>query len=69
MMNLAAGEGGFLTPPPGFLAGVRRLCDEHGIVMIVDEVKAFGRSPLQTMRAHAMGGSCHSQRRCCKAEG
>lgn len=34
------GEGGFLTPPPGFLAGVRRLCDEHGIVMIVDEVQS-----------------------------
>ena len=32
------GEGGFITPPPGFLAGVRRICDEHGIVMIIDEV-------------------------------
>ncbi|GFR42874.1 hypothetical protein Agub_g3866 [Astrephomene gubernaculifera] len=34
------GEGGFLTPPPGFLASVRRLCSKHGIMMIVDEVQA-----------------------------
>ena len=26
------GEGGFITPPPGFLAGVRRICDAAGIV-------------------------------------
>jgi 4-aminobutyrate aminotransferase len=32
------GEGGFLTPPPGFLAALRRLCDEHGILLIADEV-------------------------------
>ena len=35
----AAGEGGFLTPPPGFLKDVREICDEHGILMIVDEVQ------------------------------
>ena len=33
-----------LVPPDGYLAGVRTLCDEHGIVMIADEVMAgFGR--------------------------
>ena len=32
------GEGGFLTPPPGFLPGLRKICDEHNIVLILDEV-------------------------------
>lgn len=32
------GEGGFLTPPPGFMAALRALCDKHGILMIADEV-------------------------------
>jgi 4-aminobutyrate aminotransferase/(S)-3-amino-2-methylpropionate transaminase len=39
------GEGGFVVAPPDFLAGVRRLCDEHGIVLVVDEVQTgFGRT-------------------------
>jgi 4-aminobutyrate aminotransferase/(S)-3-amino-2-methylpropionate transaminase len=39
------GEGGFVVAPQSFLDGVRRLCDEHGIVMVVDEVQTgFGRT-------------------------
>jgi 4-aminobutyrate aminotransferase / (S)-3-amino-2-methylpropionate transaminase / 5-aminovalerate transaminase len=39
------GEGGFVVAPPEFLAGVRRICDENGIVLIVDEVQTgFGRT-------------------------
>src|SRR5437763_1135314 len=39
------GEGGFVVAPKMFLEGVRRLCDEHGIVMVVDEVQTgFGRT-------------------------
>jgi 4-aminobutyrate aminotransferase / (S)-3-amino-2-methylpropionate transaminase / 5-aminovalerate transaminase len=39
------GEGGFIAAPPEFLQGVRRLCDEHGIVLVVDEVQTgFGRT-------------------------
>ncbi|WP_051426318.1 aspartate aminotransferase family protein [Jiangella gansuensis] len=39
------GTAGVLVPPPGYLAGVRELCDAHGIVLIADEVMAgFGRS-------------------------
>lgn len=39
------GEGGFNIPAPGFLAGLRELCDENGIVLIADEVQSgFGRT-------------------------
>jgi 4-aminobutyrate aminotransferase/(S)-3-amino-2-methylpropionate transaminase len=39
------GEGGFVVAPQAFLDGVRRLCDKHGIVMVVDEVQTgFGRT-------------------------
>jgi 4-aminobutyrate aminotransferase/(S)-3-amino-2-methylpropionate transaminase len=39
------GEGGFVVAPHEFLEGVRRLCDEHGIVLVIDEVQTgFGRT-------------------------
>jgi 4-aminobutyrate aminotransferase / (S)-3-amino-2-methylpropionate transaminase / 5-aminovalerate transaminase len=39
------GEGGFVVAPREFMEGVRRICDEHGIVMVVDEVQTgFGRT-------------------------
>jgi len=39
------GEGGFIVPTPGFLKALRRLCDKHGIVFIVDEVQSgFART-------------------------
>ncbi|MBP8924401.1 MAG: acetyl ornithine aminotransferase family protein [Pseudomonadales bacterium] len=39
------GEGGYLLPPPGFLAGLRALCDRHGILLIFDEVQSgIGRT-------------------------
>jgi len=34
------GEGGYLWPPEGFLAGLRAICDEHGILLIFDEVQS-----------------------------
>ncbi len=34
------GEGGYLWPPDGFLAGLRAICDEHGILLIFDEVQS-----------------------------
>jgi len=38
------GAGGVFPPPEGFLAGLRRLCDQHGAYLIFDEVIcAFGR--------------------------
>jgi len=39
------GEGGFVVAPPEFLEGVRRICDDNGIVLVVDEVQTgFGRT-------------------------
>ncbi|MEV6321694.1 aspartate aminotransferase family protein [Nocardia sp. NPDC051787] len=39
------GTAGIMVPPPGYLAGVRALCDEYGIVFIADEVMCgFGRT-------------------------
>ena len=44
ILEPVVGTNGILVPPPGYLAGVRALCDEHGIVFIADEVMAgFGR--------------------------
>ncbi len=33
------GEGGFLVPPREFVLGLRKLCDEQGIVLVADEVQ------------------------------
>lgn len=39
------GEGGYIVPPASFLQGVRKICDEIGALMIVDEVQSgFGRT-------------------------
>jgi taurine--2-oxoglutarate transaminase len=44
ILETVVGTNGILVPPAGYLAGVRELCDRHGIVMICDEVMAgFGR--------------------------
>ena len=45
------GEGGFLTPPPGFLSALRALCDKHGMLLIFDEVGArVGHSVLAAVK-------------------
>jgi 4-aminobutyrate aminotransferase/(S)-3-amino-2-methylpropionate transaminase len=39
------GEAGFVPAPPEFLQGLRRICDENGIVLVVDEVQTgYGRT-------------------------
>ena len=39
------GEGGFYPAPDEFLQGLRKICDEHGIVLIIDEIQSgFGRT-------------------------
>ena len=45
LMETVPGTAGILTPPAGYLPGVRALCDEFGIMLILDEVMAgFGRT-------------------------
>jgi 4-aminobutyrate aminotransferase/(S)-3-amino-2-methylpropionate transaminase len=39
------GEGGFIVPPPGYLAKLRELCSKHGILLIADEIQTgFSRT-------------------------
>lgn len=39
------GEGGYIVPPPSFLQGLRALANEHGIILVVDEVQSgMGRT-------------------------
>jgi taurine---2-oxoglutarate transaminase len=45
LLETIVGTAGVLIPPPGYLAGVRALCDRYGIVYIADEVMCgFGRA-------------------------
>jgi taurine--2-oxoglutarate transaminase len=45
LLESVPGTAGVLVPPPGYLAGVRELCDKYGILLIFDEVMSgFGRT-------------------------
>ncbi|KOX10940.1 aspartate aminotransferase family protein [Micromonospora profundi] len=45
VLETVPGTAGVMPPPPGYLAGVRALCDKHGILYVADEVMAgFGRT-------------------------
>jgi len=45
MLESVTGTNGVLVPPDGYMQGVRRLCDRHGILLIADEVMSgFGRT-------------------------
>jgi taurine--2-oxoglutarate transaminase len=45
VLETIPGTAGILVPPDGYLAGVREICDRHGIVYVADEVMAgFGRA-------------------------
>ncbi|MCB5181270.1 aspartate aminotransferase family protein [Streptomyces antimicrobicus] len=45
VLEPVVGAAGVLVPPPGYLAGVREICDRHGIVLVLDEVMVgFGRT-------------------------
>jgi taurine--2-oxoglutarate transaminase len=44
LLEPVVGSNGVIVPPPGYLAGLRAICDEFGIILIFDEVMtAFGR--------------------------
>ncbi|WP_225726394.1 MULTISPECIES: aspartate aminotransferase family protein [unclassified Nocardia] len=56
VLESVPGTAGIMVPPPGYLAGVRELCDRFGIVFIADEVMAgFGRTGKWFAIEHADG--------------
>ncbi|HZZ73074.1 MAG TPA: aspartate aminotransferase family protein [Pirellulales bacterium] len=75
------GEGGVVIPPAGFLAGLRRLCDQHGLLLVFDEVQTgcgrtgewfgyqhFGVTPDLMTLAKALCGGVAGGALLCKAE-
>jgi 4-aminobutyrate aminotransferase len=48
------GEGGYVVPPPGYLADLRALCDRYGILLVADEVQSgVGRTGKMFACDHA----------------
>ena len=64
------GEGGYIVPPPEFLPGLRRFCDEHEVLLVLDEVqsgmgrtgKIFASRALGGRRRHRLPGQRDRQR-------
>ena len=45
IVEAVQGEGGYVPAPTNFLQGLRRICDQHGILLVVDEVQSgMGRT-------------------------
>jgi 4-aminobutyrate aminotransferase len=45
LVETIQGEGGYIVPPAGFFPALRKLCDQHGILLILDEVQCgMGRT-------------------------
>jgi acetylornithine/succinyldiaminopimelate/putrescine aminotransferase len=56
LLEPVQGEGGVQPSPPGYLAAVRRLCDEHEVLLIMDEVQTgLGRTGRWFGFEHADG--------------
>lgn len=53
IIELVQGEGGFNVAPKAYVQGLREICDEHGIMLIIDEVQTgFGRTGHWGASAH-----------------
>ncbi len=45
LIESVLGEGGYVVPPASFMKGIRQICDQHGILLICDEVQSgIGRT-------------------------
>lgn len=56
ILEAIPGTAGIMLPPPGYMQGVRELCDRHGIMFIADEVMSgFGRAGRWFAIEHAEG--------------
>jgi 4-aminobutyrate aminotransferase len=45
LIESVLGEGGYVVPPARFMQGLREICDQHGILLIFDEIQSgFGRT-------------------------
>jgi 4-aminobutyrate aminotransferase len=45
LLESVLGEGGYIVPPKSFMKGLREICNQHGIMLIFDEVQSgFGRT-------------------------
>ncbi len=54
VIEAVQGEGGYLPAPKAFMKEIRRICDEHGIMMIVDEVQSgMGRTGKMFAAEHS----------------
>ncbi|GAA6020548.1 hypothetical protein JCM10207_008665 [Rhodosporidiobolus poonsookiae] len=45
LLEPVLGEGGYIPAPKGYLEGLRKICDKHGLLLVIDEVQTgFGRT-------------------------
>ena len=45
VLEVIQGEGGYIVPPDSFVHGIKRICDENGILLVVDEIQTgFGQN-------------------------
>ena len=49
------GEGGYIVPEDGFLQGLRAICDEHGILLIADEIQSGAGPDRQDVGGRPLG--------------
>jgi 4-aminobutyrate aminotransferase len=56
VLEVVQGEGGYVPAPPAFVKELRRICDEYGIMLIVDEVQSgMGRTGKMFALGHHEG--------------